>query len=842
MIKFSIRKLTLLFVLALAVVCANAAIFYGNTIDLIHSQKAVTSSHRVIAQIENFLSHFQDIEIAQRNYLITANINDFQTYVAAKQSTNKSLDKLRNLTTNSAHKKQWFLLLKQKVNQRLDILQTEVEVRKEKGWSEVAQLVKSQQPQQKSQQIQTWLENYLTESQDLLQQKVERSQANFNKTMTMFFIATVVNIALVALLYQLLRGYIVRLKRTELALRQSENRLRAMIDAEPECIKLIAKDGTLLEINAFGVEIMEVESGDILVGKPIDTAILPEYRPAFASLHQRVCQGYKGNLEFEIVGFKGTRRWMESHSVPLRNEVDGEFLHLSVTRDITQQKLAEQKIREQAALLDIAVDAILVQDIDGTILFWNQGAANIYRWQSQEALGKKACQLLYKETSTQWEDVTSKVMGRGSWLGELSQITKDGKEIIVESRWTLVRDDNGNPKSMLIVNTEITQKKQLEIQLLRSQRLESIGTLAGGIAHDLNNVLSPILMSVQMLRMKLPQQQHQQLLQMLENNVKRGASLVQQVLSFARGVEGKRTPVQVQQLLAEIEQIITRTFPKSIICHTDVQADLWMISGDPTQIHQVLMNLVVNARDAMPDGGYLRIYAENRVIDEQYSQINIDAKPGNYIVITVEDTGIGIPSAIQERIFEPFFTTKTVGEGTGLGLSTALGIIKNYGGFVNMHSQEDKGTQFQVYLPSLTNGENDPPCRAIIPLKGRGELILVVDDEAVIREITRSSLEQHNYRVLTAKDGVEAVSIYAKKQQEISLVLLDMLMPHLDGTIAIRTLQKINPHVKIIAISGLMGDRKIAEVQDMGVKAILSKPCTAQELLRTINTVNYGNG
>ncbi len=842
MMKFSIRKLTLLFVLALVVVCANAAIFYGNTIDLIHSQKAVTSSHRVIAQIENFLSHFQDIEIAQRNYLITADVNDFQSYVAAKQNTNKSLQRLRNLTTNYAYKKQWFFLLKQKVNQRLDILQAEVEVRKEKGWNEVAQLVKSQQRQQESQRIQTWLENYLTESQDLLQQKVERSQANFNKTMAMFFIATVINIALVALLYQLLRDYIVRLKRTELALRQSENRLRAMIDAEPECIKLIAKDGALLEINTFGVEIMEVESADILVGKPIDAAILPEYRPAFASLHQRVCQGYKGSLQFEIVGFKGTHRWMESHSVPLRNEVDGEFLHLSVTRDITQQKLAEQKIREQAALLDVAVDAILVQDIDGTILFWNQGAANIYHWQSQEALGKKACQLLYKETSTQWEDVTSKVMGRGSWLGELSQITKDDREIIVESRWTLVRDDNGNPKSMLIVNTEITQKKQLEIQLLRSQRLESIGTLAGGIAHDLNNVLSPILMSVQMLRMKLPQQQHQQLLQMLENNVKRGASLVQQVLSFARGVEGKRTPVQVQLLLAEIEQIITRTFPKSITCHTDVQADLWMISADPTQIHQVLMNLVVNARDAMVDGGHLRIYAENIVIDEQYSQINIDAKPGNYIVITVEDTGIGIPSTIQERIFEPFFTTKTVGKGTGLGLSTALGIIKNYGGFVNMHSQEDKGTQFQVYLPSLTNSEVEPPCRAIIPLKGRGELILVVDDEAVIREITRSSLEQHNYRVLTAKDGVEAVSIYAKHQQEISLVLLDMLMPHLDGTIAIRTLQKINPHVKIIAISGLMGDRKIAEVEDMGVKAILSKPCTAQELLRTINTVNYGNG
>lgn len=840
MMKLSIRKLTLLFILALVVVCTNAAIFYGNTVDLIHSQKAVTSSHQVIAQLENFRSHFQDAEIAQGKYLNTGDTKDFQAYTKAKQNTQSSLKQLSSLTKNYPHKQEWLLVFQEKINQSLEVLQTEVELRQTKGIQAAIKSLKSPKSRQGRLETQTWLENYLAEEQNLLQQKVLPSQVFFRKTMAMFFIATVINISLVALLYHLLRGYIIQLKRTEFALRQSENRLRAMIDAEPECIKLIGRDGTLLEINAFGLELMEVESAETLVGKSVYEAILPEYRQAFCSLNKRVCRGQKGSLQFEIVGFKGTRRWMESYAVPLPNEADGEYLHLAVTRDITQQKLAEQKIREQAALLDIAVDAILVQDIDGNILFWNQGAAKIYHWQPQEAVGKKACQLLYKESSN-WKKVKSKVVQNGSWLGELSQITKDGTEIIVESRWTLVRDDSGNPKSMLIVNTEITQKKQLETQLLRSQRLESIGTLAGGIAHDLNNVLSPILMSVQMLRMKLPQQQHQQILQMLENNVKRGASLVQQVLSFARGVEGQHTIVQVRQILTEIEQIVTQTFPKSITCYTEIETDLWMISGDPTQLHQVFMNLAVNARDAMSDGGYLSIYANNKVIDEQYSLVNIDAKPGNYILITLEDTGIGIPSEIQERIFEPFFTTKAVGEGTGLGLSTALGIIKNHGGFVNMHSQENRGTQFQVYLPSLVNHESKPPCRAIIPLQGRGELILVVDDEAIIREITRSSLEEYNYRVLTAKDGVEAISIYAQHKQEISLVLLDMLMPQLDGTIAIRTLQKINPQVKIIAISGLISDRKLTEVQDMGVKAVLSKPCTAHDLLRTINTVHHGN-
>jgi two-component system, cell cycle sensor histidine kinase and response regulator CckA len=391
------------------------------------------------------------------------------------------------------------------------------------------------------------------------------------------------------------------------------------------------------------------------------------------------------------------------------------------------------------------------------------------------------------------ENALAIAITKGEWQGELHQLTKDGREIIVESRWTLVRDDKGEPKSILTVNTEITQKKQLEAQLLRSQRLESIGTLAGGIAHDLNNVLAPILMSVQVLQMKLREEQHQQVLKTLENNVKRGANLVKQVLSFARGIEGKRTIVQVKQVIFEIEQIITETFPKSITCEINIAENLWYVSGDTTQLHQVLMNLVVNARDAMPEGGILTICAENITIDQHYARMNIDAQIGSYIVINVADTGIGMPKEVEERIFEPFFTTKELGKGTGLGLSTALGIIKNHGGFVNVYSEVNKGTQFKVYLPAAVINETQWQIPEPEPCPGGGELILVVDDEAAIREITKSSLESYNYRVLTAGDGVEAVSIYAEQVQEISVVLLDMMMPAMDGAIAIHRLQKINP-------------------------------------------------
>lgn len=502
---------------------------------------------------------------------------------------------------------------------------------------------------------------------------------------------------------------------------------------------------------------------------------------------------------------------------------------------IAQRKQAEQKIREQAALLDVAKDAIFVKDLNNQIVFWNKGAEKLFGWKAQDAIGKQVSTLLPRHTSRHYRTIQKTLIEQGEWQGELREITKDGTEAIVESRWTLVRDEAEYPKSILVVNTDITEKKQLETQFLRAQRMESIGSLAGGIAHDLNNVLSPILMAVQLLSVKLDDEPAKQWLKIIEMNAKRGAELVKQVVSFARGMESDRTLVQVQHLIKEIKQIASQTFPKSINIHTEIAKDLWAVSGNTTQLHQVLMNLCINARDALPNGGTLSISAKNLLLNESIP-INLDVKASRYIAIAVSDTGIGISPEHLDRIFEPFFTTKDVGKGTGLGLSTVMGIIKAHGGFVNVSSKLGHGTTFEVYLPA--SDKTTTTTLEVLELpSGHGELILLVDDEAAIRQITQTILETHAYRVLSASNGIEAIAQYAQHQKDISAVLIDMMMPVMAGTPTIRTLEKINPQVKIIAVSGHPLNQTIAEVADTSVTTFLSKPYTAKELLQALQRI-----
>jgi len=534
----------------------------------------------------------------------------------------------------------------------------------------------------------------------------------------------------------------------------------------------------------------------------------------------------------------GSYYWVDTTIVPFLNSEGKPYQYVAIRSDITERKRAEEQILEQAALLDQAQDAILVRDLDHNIRFWNKGAEKIYGWTAEEAIGKNVKDLLFKEPSVQFAEARKAVLADGEWQGEIRQTRRDGEEITVESRWTLVRDEKGQPNSILVINTDITEKKRMESQFLRAQRMESIGTLAGGIAHDLNNVLSPILMAIDMLQLKTTDAASKKWLDVLRTNAERGGNMVRQVLSFARGVEGERVALQPKHLIKEIVKILRETLPKSLEISFQIPNDLWIISADATQMHQVLMNLCVNARDAMPEGGSIAIKAENVFVDENYARMHLEAKPGRFVMISVADTGPGMTPEIQSRIFEPFFTTKEMTKGTGLGLSTALTIVKSHGGFINVYSELHKGSQFTLYLPAvdMPGAADAAALQTNLPL-GHGELVLVVDDEESIREITRGTLETFGYKVLTASDGTEALALYADKKNEIAVVLTDMVMPFMDGPATIRALQRMDPKVRIIAASGLGAGQRAGEGALEGVSVFLNKPYTAEKLLNTLAQV-----
>ena len=517
-----------------------------------------------------------------------------------------------------------------------------------------------------------------------------------------------------------------------------------------------------------------------------------------------------------------------------KDQIDAPLLERSL-RYAVERKEAEQRIREQAQLLDKARDAILAHDMDGRIVYWNKSAERLTGWSRDEILGERTHSCLYDPDEEDklrrcWETL----MQEGEWTGELRMLTRDEEELIVESRWTLVRDESGAPDRVLVINTDITERKRLESQFLRSQRMESIGRLVGGIAHDLGNLLMPITLGVKVLRRRLEQADDkiEQVLNMIQKSAERGGNMVEQVLAFARGVEGERVSLQLDGIVEEIENITDETFPETIEVRTDVTDDLPRVVGDATQIQQVLMNLCVNARDAMPEGGTLSIEARPVELTEADAERNIDAEPGPYVCIHVRDTGTGMPEDVMDKIFEPFYSTKEEGEGTGLGLSTAYSIVQSHDGFIDVDSKEGEGTAFWVYLPVRTEDE-ERPARPTEPSAaapvGNGERVLVVDDEEFILETTREALRDVGYRVFTATGGEEALQTLEELDGAVDVVVTDLRMPDMDGFDLIRALRTRDPSLPIVAASGV-ADGRTDEALDAGAQAFLAKPFTAETL------------
>ncbi len=516
-------------------------------------------------------------------------------------------------------------------------------------------------------------------------------------------------------------------------------------------------------------------------------------------------------------------------------EFEAPLLERSI-RYARERKRAEERIRQQAALLDKARDAICAYDLEGRVIYWNRSAERLTGYTADEMMGQPVDGRLFDEDDPRLAEVHALVQEHGEWMGELRPKTREGGELVVESRWTLVRDGAGKPRSVLVINTDVTERKLLESQFLRTQRMESIGRLVSGIAHDLGNLLVPILLGAKVLQQRFADDERaQRTLAMMLQSGQRGSDMVKQVLAFARGVQGERAPLRLDRVLREVEELIQETFPRNVVLETHLPDDLWQVQGDATQLQQVVMNLCVNARDAMPEGGRLTLSAENLVLDKRQARRHLEARPGAYVRLTVTDTGAGIPPEVLDKVFEPFFTTKPVGKGTGLGLSTVYSILKSHDGFAVVQSEVGAGTSFQIFLPVTAKPaevRSDAPHLQV--RAGAGELVLVVDDEAFILEATQATLEDAGYRVLTAASGQDALDVCAAHPGEVAAVITDLVMPEMSGLATIRALRSAYPHLPIIAASGV-ADGQAQEALDAGARRFLSKPFTAEALCAALD-------
>jgi two-component system cell cycle sensor histidine kinase/response regulator CckA len=630
---------------------------------------------------------------------------------------------------------------------------------------------------------------------------------------------------------------VLRQVETERQLAESEARLAAVFSSAKDAIIIAEADQRIRLFNTAAEQMFRCPAAQAL-GQPLTNFIEKElYSP-----NQTEGQSTGSLTQLVRWGSRGKRA--DGEEFPLEASISqtnngGQKLYTVVVRDISERKRAEERLREQAVMLDNATDAILILDLEERVRYWNRGAERMYGWPAEEAIGRHVGTLHCQDHLAQREEPHRAMRERGEWIGELPQVNREGRRITVESRWTLVRDDAGQPRGVLIIDTDVTERKKLEAQFHHAQRMEGVGMLAGGIAHDFNNLITIIIGYSEILLSQLkPGERAYGQLREIRNAGERAASLTRQLLAFSRKQILQPRILDLNSLVAETEKMLRRLIGEDIDLASSLEPGLGKVKVDPGQIEQILINLAVNARDAMPTGGHLTIETRNVDWDGSYTQENQEVRPGPYVMLAVTDSGTGMDEATKARLFEPFFTTKEVGKGTGLGLATVYGIVKQSGGHIAVSSELGRGTTFKIYLPRVA--ETAPPGPSVLPLnqmpKGN-ETILLAEDEGATREMIRLALQTQGYTVLEAEDGEQAVQVCRQHTGPIHLLITDVIMPRIGGGQLAEFVKGLRSEMKVLFLSGYTDDAVVRHGIVQEKVAFLQKPFSLSGLARKVREV-----
>lgn len=622
----------------------------------------------------------------------------------------------------------------------------------------------------------------------------------------------------------------------------SELRYRRLFEAAHDGILIVDPETRqIVDVNPFLVAFLGYTREEFIGKELYEIGLLKDEAASQAAFRELQAQGYIRYDDLPLETRNGQKVDVEFVS-NLYQEGDRKIIQCNI-RDISARKHADLALRQSEErfklVAQVVSDVIWDWNLLTDKLWWSGGGATFGYNKGEFELGFASWEnRIHPDDRRHVVDTIRHAIDTNaeSWAVEYRSRYKDDSYAFMQANGHVLRNTTGKAIRMVGGMRDLTEQKKMAEQHLRAERMESIGTLAGGIAHDLNNVLTPILMSIELLRYgQNDSPDRNTILETINVSCRRGADLVRQVLSFARGVDGLHISIRLKHLVDELNGLISKTFPRSIKILTQVPSDLWPVMGNPTQLHQVLLNLAVNARDAMPNGGILSLTASNIELDDKNPCVGQEARFGSHILIQVRDTGLGIEPDIRAHIFDPFFTTKEVGKGTGFGLATVNTIVKNHGGFVIVESEMGKGSTFKIYLPADPDARvisSAPPFQTDLP-RGRNELVMVIDDEFSIRDITQRILESVGYRVITANNGAEGVELYTKESASISVVLTDMMMPVMGGEQAIPLFRNINPSAKIIVCSGLEVSKEVQAT----VQGCVAKPYSAQTLIRVVRDV-----